>query len=66
MVYPAATLQTCIVHLIRNSLAYANWKERKTLAAAIKPIYTATSADAAEAALGALAGPALGTCDSPR
>jgi putative transposase len=42
-----------IVHLIRNSLSYASWKERKALAAAIKPIYTAPSAEAAEAALGA-------------
>jgi transposase-like protein len=33
-VYPATTLQTCIVHLIRNSLDYANWKERRALAAA--------------------------------
>jgi putative transposase len=46
-VYPATTLQTCIVHLIRNSLDYASWKDRKALAAAIKPIYTATGADAA-------------------
>ena len=46
-VFPATTLQTCIVHLIRNSLDYASWKDRKALAAAIKPIYTATSADAA-------------------
>jgi putative transposase len=46
-VYPATTLQTCIVHLMRNSLDYASWKDRKALAAAIKPIYTATSADAA-------------------
>jgi transposase-like protein len=38
---PATTLQTCIVHLIRNSLDYASWKDRKALAAAIKPIYTA-------------------------
>lgn len=52
--YPATTLQTCIVHLIRNSLDYANWKERKALAAAIRPIYTATSAEAAEAELDAL------------
>jgi putative transposase len=52
-VFPATTLQTCIVHLIRNSLSYASWKERKALAAAIKPIYTASSAEAAEAALGA-------------
>jgi putative transposase len=42
--YPATTLQTCIVHLIRNSLDYASWKDRKALAAAIKPIYTAPSA----------------------
>jgi putative transposase len=49
--YPQTTLQTCIVHLIRNSLDYANWKERKQLAAAIKPIYTAPSAEAAEAEL---------------
>jgi len=50
-VFPATTLQTCIVHLIRNSLDYAGWKERKALAAALKPIYTATNAEAAEAAL---------------
>ena len=52
-VFPATTLQTCIVHLIRNSLDYASWKDRKALAAAIKPIYTATSADAAQAGLDA-------------
>jgi len=50
-VFPATTLQTCIVHLIRNSLDYASWKDRKQLAAAIKPIYTATSAEAAQAQL---------------
>lgn len=52
-VFPATTLQTCIVHLIRNSLDYANWKDRKTLAAAIKPIYTAANAEAAPAELDA-------------
>ena len=52
-VYPEATLQTCIVHLIRNSLDYASWKERKPLAAAIKPIYKAASAEVAEAELDA-------------
>ena len=58
VVYPATTLQTCIVHLIRNSLDYASWKERRGLAAAIKPIYTAASAEAAEAELAAFeAGP---------
>lgn len=53
VVYPQTTLQTCIVHLIRNSLDYANWKDRKPLAAAIKPIYTAPSAEAALAELDA-------------
>jgi transposase-like protein len=50
-VFPATTLQTCIVHLIRNSLDYAGWKDRKLLAAALKPIYTAPSAEAAAIAL---------------
>ncbi len=54
-VFPATTLQTCIVHLIRNSLDYASWKDRKALAAAIKPIYTAASAEAALAELEAFA-----------
>ena len=53
VVYPATTLQTCIVHLIRNSLDYASWKDRKPLAAAIKPLYTAPSAEAALAELDA-------------
>ena len=52
-VFPATTLQTCIVHLIRNSLDYSSWKDRKTLAAAIRPIYTAASAEAAQAELDA-------------
>ena len=50
-VYAETTLQTCIVHLIRNSLDYASWKERKALAAAIKPIYQAANAEAALAEL---------------
>ena len=50
-VFPATTLQTCIVHLIRNSLDFASWKDRKQLAAALKPIYCAPSAEAAEQAL---------------
>jgi transposase-like protein len=52
-VFPQTTLQTCIVHLIRNSLDFASWKDRKALAAAIKPIYTAPSAEAAQAELAA-------------
>ena len=52
-VFPATTLQTCIVHLIRNSLDYASWKDRKLLAAALRPVYTAPSAEAALAELDA-------------
>jgi transposase-like protein len=51
--YPATTLQTCVVHLIRASLDYASWKDRRALAVAIKPIYTAPSAEAALAELAA-------------
>ncbi|PAJ85352.1 IS256 family transposase [Burkholderia ubonensis] len=54
-VFPATTLQTCIVHLIRNSLDYASWKDRRGLAAVIRPIYTAPSAEAAQAELDAFA-----------
>ena len=50
-VFPTTTLQTCIVHLIRHSLDFANWKERKPLAAALRAIYTAPSAEGAGAAL---------------
>jgi putative transposase len=50
--FPATTLQTCIVHLIRNSLDYASWKDRKLLAAALRPVYSAASAEAAADALG--------------
>jgi transposase-like protein len=52
-IFPATTLQTCIVHLLRNSLEFANWKERKPLAAALRPIYTAATAEAAGVALDA-------------
>lgn len=51
--YPRTTLQTCIVHLIRASLEYADWKTRKPLAAALREIYTAPSAEAAQHALDA-------------
>jgi transposase-like protein len=50
-VFPATTLQTCIVHLIRNSLKYAGWRDRKVLAMALRPIYTAVNAEAAAVAL---------------
>ena len=41
------------MHLIRNSLDYATWKDRNALAAALRPIYAAPSAEAALAALDA-------------
>jgi putative transposase len=53
--FPATTVQTCIVHLIRNSLAYVSWKDRKQVAAALRPVYTAPSTEAAQAALDAFA-----------
>ncbi|GAB4476651.1 MAG: hypothetical protein OHK0044_22660 [Burkholderiaceae bacterium] len=57
-VFPKTTVQTCIVHLIRAGLAYASWKDRKQVAIALRPIYTAPSAEAAAAALAAFeAGP---------
>jgi putative transposase len=52
-VFPEATVQTCIVHLLRNSLDFVSYKDRKAVAAALKDIYRAIDAAAAEAALGA-------------
>ena len=54
-VFPQTTVQTCIVHLIRNSLEFASWKDRKAVAAAFKAIYQAPSEAAAQAALGVFA-----------
>ena len=50
-IFPATTLQTCIVHLIRSSLDYAGWKDRKALAQALRPVYTAANAEAAMTAM---------------
>ena len=49
-VWPDATVQTCVVHLIRGTLRYTSWNDRKAVTAALKPIYTAPSIDAAEQA----------------
>jgi putative transposase len=46
-VYPQTIVQTCIVHLIRNSLAFVPWKDRKAILPAIKAIYRAENADTA-------------------
>ena len=50
-VFPSTLVQTCIVHLIRASLNFVNWKERKAIAADLKTIYRAPSAEMAELAL---------------
>lgn len=47
-VFPAAQVQLCIVHLVRASLRYVNWKERKQVAADLRPIYRAATAIEAE------------------
>jgi putative transposase len=47
-VYPQTTVQLCIVHLVRGSLQYVNWKERRTVAQDLRAIYQATTAAAAE------------------
>jgi putative transposase len=46
-VFPEATVQTCIVHLLRQSLAFVAYKDRKAVAAALKDIYRAGDAVAA-------------------
>ena len=57
-VFPEAVVQTCIVHLLRHSLDFVSWKDRKPVAAALKDIYRAVDPAAAEAALAAFeAGP---------
>ena len=48
---PQTIVQTCIVHLIRNSLDFVSWKDRKLMVPALKAIYRATDAEAGRAAL---------------
>jgi putative transposase len=50
-IFPQTTIQTCIVHLLRNSMDYASWKERKPIAMALKAVYRAVDAQAAALAL---------------
>jgi putative transposase len=50
-VFPETQIQTCIVHLIRNSLDFCSWKDRKPVAQELKTIYRAKDVDAAAAAL---------------
>jgi putative transposase len=46
-----ATVQTCVIHLIRSSMRYISWKDRKKAAAFMRPVYTAVNEAAARAAL---------------
>jgi putative transposase len=50
-VFPQTLTQTCIVHLIRNSLAVVSWKDRKAMMPSLKAIYQAATVAAAETAL---------------
>ena len=51
--FPEAIVQTCIVHLIRSSLAFVSWKDRKVIMPDLKAIYRAETAEAAQDRLGA-------------
>jgi putative transposase len=56
--FPQTLVQTCIVHLLRNALAYVSWQDRRQVVAALRPIYQVPTADAALIALDAFeAGP---------
>ena len=50
-VFPQTVVQTCIVHLIRNSMDFASWKDRGAIAAELKKVYRAKDADAGKDAL---------------
>ncbi len=52
-VYPKTKVQLCIVHMVRNSLKYVSWKERKAVAADLKKIYSSLSVEEAERELDA-------------
>jgi putative transposase len=58
--WPGTTVQTCVVHLIRRSLNYASYTDRRPMSAALRAVYTACDADAAYAALAEFSGTALG------
>jgi putative transposase len=53
-IYPKAQVQLCIVHLVRASLNYVTWQDRKKVVADLKPIYKAVTADEAERQLSEL------------
>ncbi len=49
--FPKTEIQLCIVHMVRNSLRFVSWKERKIVAKDLRTIYTSPTADSAQAAL---------------
>lgn len=51
-VFPKAVVQLCVVHMVRHSLNYVSWKRRKEVAADLRRIYTAATAEEAELMLG--------------
>jgi putative transposase len=59
-VWPRSVVQTCTVHLIRAAMRYVSYNDRKKFAAALRPVYTAPTVEAAEAALLELAETPLG------
>jgi putative transposase len=58
--WPQSTVQTCTVHLIRAAMRFVSYADRKKVAAALRPIYTAPTADVAETELAAFADSDLG------
>jgi putative transposase len=54
-IYPKTSVQTCIVHLVRYSLSYCNWKDRSKVANELKEIYRAVNAEQARQRLEAFA-----------
>lgn len=54
-VFPQTQIHTCVVHLMRRSLAFVSWKDRKRIASALRPIYRAETVAGARAALAAFA-----------
>ena len=64
--WPQATVQTCTVHLIRAAMRFVSYDDRKKVAAALRPIYTAPTVEAAETELLAFADSELGRGTRPR
>jgi len=58
--WPQSTVQTCVVHLIRTAMRFVPWRDRRAVAAALKPIYQAPDAETARDELDAFAASELG------